>query len=206
MMREANGQLKTVIFGIILLSSCDRRPSRVEVPNMQPNAIAKAAMQQCDKDGNGFIDQAEADAAPGLKAGWKRLDSDSDGRVAADEIADRIQVWLDSKLGAMTYGCEIQFQGQPLEGATVTLEPEPFFGSLLPSAAGTTGPGGTTYPMPTTPNALGMSVGYYRVRVSKRDGTREMVPANYNRETELGVEVAGDCEGVATPSHVLHLE
>jgi len=38
----------------------------------------------------------------------------------------------------------------------------------------------------------GLYLGFYRVRVSKNKGGKELIPAKYNTETELGAEIADD--------------
>jgi len=41
-------------------------------------------------------------------------------------------------------------------------------------------------------NSRGVGLGLYRVRISKKVDGQETIPARYNTETELGVEVAQD--------------
>jgi hypothetical protein len=36
-----------------------------------------------------------------------------------------------------------------------------------------------------------VQLGLYRIAVSLKEGDRELIPAKYNTETELGVEVSG---------------
>ena len=102
---------RTTFLLALLLVGCDRPPARVEVPRLKPDAVAAAAIQQCDQDGDGLIDEEEARHAPGLKAGWSRLDTNSDSKVSADEIAARIRAWQDARIGAMTYRAFTAFPG-----------------------------------------------------------------------------------------------
>jgi len=130
------------------------------------------------------------------KAAASSIDGDGDGALTGDEIAARIKTWLDSGLGMTMYGCQVSLDGKPLDGATVTLEPEPFLGDVLHPASGVTDAGGIAQlsvaeqhrPKPTL---LGVTSGFYSIRVT-RDGSGTPIPARYNSATKLGCEVGSD--------------
>ena len=65
----------------------------------------------------------------------------------------------------------------------------------MKAAEGTTRNDGTTHILisPSNPDEAGVHLGFYRVEISKKgaDG-KELIPARYNTESELGIEVARD--------------
>ena len=64
--------------------------------------------------------------------------------MTADTITKRIAAWTAAKTSMMTVLVGVTLDGQPLEGATVTFEPEPFLGTVIQSSTGTTNAQGTT--------------------------------------------------------------
>lgn len=94
--------------------------------------------------------------------------------------------------------CAVLMNGQPLTGAEVTFEPEPFLGEVIKPATGTTertGIARMTIGGVTPPS---MMVGYYKVRISKKDASgKELLPARYNSKSILGQEVAQDSRALA---------
>lgn len=180
-----------------LATGCSSGPSKIEAPSFDPSGSADQAMELYDKDGDGFIAAAELDAAPGIKAAMDTIDGDKDGKVTADEIAARIEAWEARGVGLMGCAALVTLDGRPLDGATVTFDPEPIFDDLLQPAIGVTSGGAVS---PTVPKEKrvpadappGMRVGLYRVRVSKMANGAETIPARYNKETTLGQQVSAD--------------
>jgi hypothetical protein len=97
---------------------------------------------------------------------------------------------------------KVTLNGRPLVEATVTLEPEPFLGDEIKAATGLTNAFGTTSPSipkeerpdPTLPG--GAHFGIYKVKISKIVDGKETIPARYNTETTLGLEVSYDEPGI----------
>jgi hypothetical protein len=88
----------------------------------------------------------------------------------------------------------VKLDGQPLADAKVVLEPEPFTGGVLAPAEGMTSSGGVCGPtvsreLLTKEVPVGVFYGLYRVKVTHPSKT---IPAKYNENTELGMEVAAD--------------
>jgi hypothetical protein len=84
----------------------------------------------------------------------------------------------------------VTLDGRPLVGAEVTLVPEEFLGTDHKSAKATTDPGGDFRLKTAGINSIGAQPGVYRIQVSKKDAAgKEMIPARYNTETTLGVEL-----------------
>ena len=99
------------------------------------------------------------------------------------------------RLGLMRLLCHVTLDNRPLEGATVTLTPEPFLGEHVLPASGVTDSGGLASQtiaeeFRVEPRITGVQCGWYKVGISKLKDGQEIVPAKYNRDTTLGCEVA----------------
>ncbi len=180
-------------FSAMALGGCGKGiPSRVQPLGIAPDAAQKA-MELYDANKDGFLDAAELDKAPGLKAALRQVDTNGDGRISAEEIDARIAAWRDSKVGRMGVTCRVRNHGQPLVGAAVTFVPESFLGGSLRPASGTTDARGRCALREIGGEGpLGMSPGFYRIEITK---SSENIPAKYNTETTLGQEVARDAAG-----------
>ncbi|MDY0166618.1 MAG: EF-hand domain-containing protein [Thermoguttaceae bacterium] len=176
---------------VVFAAGCSGRPSRVHPPSINASSAGREAMKQYDLDGDGKVSGAELDKAPSLKFALSRLDTDGDGAVTADDVTARVGAWQESKVGRMSVVLTILSNGKPLEGATVTLDPEPFLGSDVKPATGVTDSSGLVMPsIETGPDdPPGVAPGFYLVRVTK-EGMN--IPPMYNTETVLGVELAQD--------------
>ncbi len=161
-------------------------------------------MELYDKDGDGFLAGAELDASPGIKAAMATIDADQDGKVTADEISERIKAWQATRYGVMSLGCVFTMDGQPLAGATVTFEPEPFLGNDIKAGIAETTSTGRILPSipaeqrPTKDMPAGLQLGLYRVRVSKKVNGQETIPEKFNTETTVGQEISMDDPAVAS--------
>lgn len=172
---------------------CSGAQSRLAQPGIDSRA-ATAAIERYDSDGDGMIGGEELAKVPSFKAAMKRIDKDGDGKVSAAELEDRLAVWLNSQLALTRVVAVVRQNGRPLADAEVTFVPESFLGSEVKSAKGITDASGTAYvKISDHPDERGVHLGFYRVEVSKKkpDGT-EALPARYNTNTEIGVEVAPD--------------
>ena len=188
-----------------LLVGCDSKPSRVNPPAVDPSGAANAAMQQYDTNGDGMLSAEELVACPGILKDLELFDANSDGGVSEDEIAARIQSWLDSGTGLMSMHCTVNVRGQGLEGATVKFIPESFLGDAVKTASGVTADGGMAVigiaeedlPEEMQGDRLSgmMMPGIYRVEVTHPDTT---IAARYNSETTLGQEISQDNPAMQT--------
>lgn len=183
---------------LLLAGGCSGGASRVEMPAIDADDAAAAAMTTYDKDGDGSIAGAELEASPALKAAMETLDVNKDGAVQKEEIVKRIESWQANLAGITTASCTVTLDGQPLTGAKIVFEPESFLGSELKAAYGETSPLGKTMPAvrkedrPTPDTPAGIQYGLFRVRISKKNGETESLPARYNTATELGQQISGD--------------
>jgi hypothetical protein len=72
-------------------SSSDTHPLESPAPKYDADAVAKAAMTQFDKDGNGGLDAGELAACPALLSGFAAVDTNKDRKLSADEIVKRVE-------------------------------------------------------------------------------------------------------------------
>ena len=177
----------------LLAAGCSGGGDGAGVPRVSPRDAANQAVADHDANQDGALDAKELEKCPGLLTGLKRADANGDGRLTADEIADRLTLFREQGLLA-DVGVEVTLDGRPLVGATVTLEPEGFLGPTVKPATAVTDEQGTGY-FATEGAGEQVAFGYYRVKVSKAAQGRESVPAKYNAQTVLGQEIAPDVGG-----------
>ena len=193
------------------LAGCDRKPTRAEVPALDPSSIASGAMAAYDTNGDGSIAGDELEKAASVtdhpQLHVKVIDKNTDGQISKDEIQSRVQTWIDHKTGFLTFSCFVKMDGQPLEGATVKYVPEPFMGGVVDQAQGVTDANGGAVmaiaqdKLPANlKGAHGMRTGFYKVEITH---PATSIPAKYNTETILGHEVASDSVGSITVTHEL---
>ena len=196
-----HGSLLCVGLAIMFwLAGCDRKPERAEVPSLDPAAIAAGAMSAYDTNGDGNIagDELEKAASvidhPDLPV--KLIDKNGDNQISKEEIQNRVQQWIDSKVGILSFHCVVKMDGKPLEGATVKYVPEPFMGGVVEEATGVTDAAGAAViaiaqdKLPANLKGInGIRSGFYKVEITHPTTT---IPAKYNTETILGQEVASD--------------
>ncbi len=97
--------LTAAIVLMLWASGCDRKPTRVEVPALDPAAIGQGAMKKYDTNGDGAVAGDELEKAGGLRdhpdLPAKVIDADQDGKVTAAEVQARVEHWLAMKTGIM---------------------------------------------------------------------------------------------------------
>ncbi|NLF09718.1 MAG: hypothetical protein GX594_17315 [Pirellulaceae bacterium] len=169
------------------------KPKRIYPPSIDGYSSGWRAIEEFDLDGDKCISGDELLKCPGLKAAMGKIDANGDGKITAEEITNRIHAWQKSRLGRMSFACQVTLNGQPLADAEVKFVPEKFLGEAVPVATGKTDDNGMA--MIKIPDKLppGVAPGLYRVEITK-DG--EKIPAKYNTETIFGQEIAIDALGI----------
>jgi len=183
------------LLGVVVatvLGGCSGLPAPPEKPDLDPAKAGRLALEQFDTNKDGKIDGDEIKKSPGLIEALETMDDDGDGCLTAGEISQRVQEWLDSGTVVITQATEVVLDGEPLEGATVTYEPEPFLSHAIQPSSAVTGPDGFAYPQGQDAKYPGLYPGTYRIRISKVVDGKETIPARYNTETTLGKELAFD--------------
>ncbi|MBY0527465.1 MAG: EF-hand domain-containing protein [Gemmataceae bacterium] len=163
---------------------------RVAAPSLSPEDAAQSALAEYDTNKDGYLDGEELNRCPALKNSLALIDKDGDGRLSADEIAQRIRAYRDTKVGLTAIVCEVTLDGDPLNEASVTFVPEKFLGSGFQAGSGMTEATGIAILTVAGRELPGLPYGFYRIVVSKKNADgQETIPVQYNVETVLGQEV-----------------
>jgi len=183
-----------VVAALALLTGCGgggTNPNAPALPSYDADALAAAAIQHLDKNGSGTAEDAELDAAPGLKLALGEIDANKDEKLSADELKARFARYADGAAGGglAAVSCTVYLDNAPVPNATVRFEPEPFMASVLKPATGTTDAQGFVNVKVDGSADYGVFPGVYRIVVT-RDGGKDL-PARYNTKTTLGREVFG---------------
>jgi hypothetical protein len=174
---------------LCLLPGCSGGDT-LKVANYSPDEAAKQVMAEYDTNHDGFLDAKELERCPSLKYSAASIDTNGDKRLSTEEIAARIQVYADSQVAIKATGCHVTLDGKPLEGAKVTYVPEKFMGSSLRRASGISKETGAVTLIVEGEKLAGVQPGFYRVQISKKNASgQETIPARYNQDSILGIEV-----------------
>ena len=168
------------------------------MPDFDPAEAAAAALESHDKNEDGQLSQTEMAAAPGLHSAAEVIDQNSDQMLSKDELAARLQSYQDENLALFPWSCQVELNGRPLSGATVTLVPESFLGPSFQTAKGTTDGRGHVAPVVDPEKLPGVQCGLYRIEISTSGSGGTTIPPRYNRQTTLGQELAS---GVRSAEH-----
>ena len=193
--------------GVLALSAmlvgCSGKPSRIAAPTWDPAVMADRAIADLDQDADGKLSAAELASAPGLQYNAKQIDADGDGHLSRDEIFARIEHYQKMGVGLTPFTCTVLLNNRPLVGAKVRLAPEPFLGDIVEPREATSAEGGSVKFAAEGINMSVVPVCMYRVEITSPEVT---LPARYNTETTLGIEVAAmtDIDHQGPP--VFHLE
>ncbi len=168
-------------------------PNTVDAPFVNSSSAASAAVKQYDADGDGELSAEELAKAPGIQAAVKTADLNSDGGLSQSELQSRISKLVGDEVGFMSCNVIVRLDGRPLPDAEVKLIPEECLGATFKQAEGTTAPEGTAALRMSGENLPGVQCGWFQVQISKKNSAgEESLPAVYNTQTTLGVEIALD--------------
>jgi len=175
---------------LLCLVGCggDDGPAFPEV-RVDPAEVAANVVAQFDKDGDGEISPSELKKSKGLLKLTKgesqlmqeyRLDSDGSGTVSEEEFTKKFtDCFADLRQG---YSCHIDYRGEPLEGATVTLIPEEFMGDIPEASAETDSSGNCS--VGTADGLDGAVPGIYKITITHPE---TKIPAKYNDKSTFSV-------------------
>jgi hypothetical protein len=150
------------------------------------------AFELLDRNSDNLLSPDEIANNPGLQLGKQRIDTDGDGSISSVELKAYLDGFTEAGTVLMAlYGTQVMYDGQPLAGATVALVPEPFLEGVVKPARGITDGNGYCELSAEGFNYDGVQIGFYRVSISMQDGSgQELIPAKYNTETDIGIEVS----------------
>jgi len=155
---------------------------------MDPETMTKACMDLVDKDGDGQLTKEELKVTPGMLSALVDLDRDKDNQLSREEVFQRFELYVNSRVGLQGVACSVTLNGQPLRDAHVDLVPEPYMAEFIEPAAGDViNPNTGAVEISTNPELPGVRPGFYRVEITSP--TVE-IAAKYNEDTIYGIEVA----------------
>lgn len=201
--RRAASSLALV--GVVFLTGCSGRPSRVNVAAIDPSDAADQAISTYDKDGDQQLSEVELREVPGILK-WRQLyDLNSDKFVSAEEIAQRLEKWKADKLGFRSVSVSVRLDGRPLPNVEVSLAPEPYLGEGIRPATGKTntfGNASLTVSTDDLPEAIkqrgikisGIYPGTYKISLSHPSRKLPLVSRD---GLPLGDEIALDTAGAS---------
>jgi len=176
----------------VVLGGCSGLPDPPDKADLDPAKAGRLAIEEFDANKDGKIDSDEIKKSPGLMESLETMDDDGDGSLTAGEISQRVREWLDGGTNVFTESSTVYLDGEPLEGATITYDPEDFLEPGLQPTSGVTDATGSAFPQGQDAKYPGLYPGVYSVRISKVVDGRETIPARYNTETILGKEIGFD--------------
>jgi hypothetical protein len=158
--------------------------------SFSPDGAAREAMALYDTNKDGKLDAGELKKCTALAVALSELDKNGDKCIDADEIAARISFYATSGTSLRGERAFVVRSGRPINGVTVTLEPEPFMlGAIKPAMAVSDESGDVklrTQDMPYD----GVQIGFFKITASQKDANgKELLPAKFNSATTLGVEI-----------------
>lgn len=186
-----NDQGLAILLSMGLLAGCSKMPSRISGPDIDPQKAANAAVVAYDRDGDSALSKAELKQCPSLLGAIDAYDMNHDSKISADEIASRLKSWEASRVGITAATFYLKFDGRRLEGAKIILEPEQFLTNAISTASAETNSSGLAGPSMDAehlPKGVrsGLQPGLYKIKVTH---PKLKIPAKYNDQTELGLEV-----------------
>ena len=181
----------TLLRSICACCGCNSRPAAVKVPSYNPAHFADSILERCDSDHDGSLTKQEANGAPGIAAQWSRYDANKDGAVSHDELAERVQKWIDRGDGLVSIMCSVRLGGQEIGDVQVKLVPDEALGGAV-QAAETVSRTGRSSPLSIPPESKpeasgkvpGMQYGLYEVEVSHP--TMKLAPAAGSSGIDIG--------------------
>ena len=159
-------------------------------PRYDPEAMARAAMADYDKNRDGRLDAGELENFPALKSALPYIAKDKQVFLTEEDIADRLREFQQSKTGLLATRCKVTRDGSPVPGVTITFVPEKIMGDAIQPGSGISDARGNVNVAASAEGASGMGLGFYRIEASLKDvAGKETLPPQFNVNTKLGHEV-----------------
>ncbi len=149
------------------------KPEAINTSFVNPAEAAANAFQQYDRNADGRLDAAEMAACPGILAAKAGYDANNDGVITSEELTSALTAMYGRGVGLTRVTCIVTSGGRPLSGAEVKFIPEPFLGTGILPANGTSDANGTATvaipdeQLPANQRGLhSMQPGIYRVEIT----------------------------------------
>lgn len=154
------------------------------------SAMAGKILDALDANKNGSLEQNELGACPALQLAFSSIDKDRNKSISREELVARLEQYKTAVGGTVPVAVHVKLENEPLAGATVTFDPEPWMADVVKPTTGVTDAYGRCAEFSVGDKRFnGMTAGLYKIRVTK-DGTE--IASRYNTETTLGREIVTD--------------
>lgn len=187
----------------LIACGCSNSPPRVEAPSWAPQRIADRVIEQFDNNADSAISRDEAEAAPGLAAGFHRIDKNQDDQLSREEIQQRFALYKKLGTGLVSRTFQVVLNGRPLRDTQIVFLPEYFQGGVIQPAQGMTDSTGIVVPRTEGQDIPAMQIGFYRVQIDSQDSAAKQPP---EASALVGVEVSPISEGDETGTPVLRFK
>jgi hypothetical protein len=190
----SNHKIILTLLSVLVLASsfgCGLGAAREKAPSWDPVELTNKAFSLFDSNGDAELDSKELKAAPGLGSSIKAIDTNSDGKMSRSELESRFALYKSGKVALQSVTFQVLYKNRPLEEGSVRMIPEPFLEGLCEPAEGMIF-GGATTPTIVGQKLPAMRLGFYRIEVTS---DAKKIPAKYNTETTLGMEVSPVSDG-----------
>lgn len=172
------------------LQGCSSTPPAPRLPSYDPAGSAAKAFELYDANQDGKLDGKELDQCASLAFALVELDVNNDRAIDIAELTSRLQTYVDVGVARKVFSAQLTLDDAPLGEAEVRLIPEEFMLGVVGEGVGVADALGMVMVSIPEVDPPGVNVGFYRVQVSKKDASgQETVPAKFNAQTTLGVEV-----------------
>lgn len=186
--------------GLASVVGCGGGPSRVAAPGWEPDAMSAEVMDMYDANSDGLLDEEEMAKAPGLAQGLERMDTSGDGKLSADELEARFQLYADMGTGMQSQSVQILLNNRPIRNAPIRFVPAPFLEGVIEGCEGVTDNVGVVTPLNKKENLRAMQNGFYRIEIDT-----PMLKGSKAEEAakQLGIEISPVSEGENTGSTIV---
>lgn len=147
---------------VIGLFGCSGKSAVSQLRDGTPPEAAAKVMELYDGDRDGKLVAGELAASPGLAEGLSRIDANRDGAIDLAEMIARFTA-LDDFADVVSMQVTVTSNGTPLDGAVVTLTPDPCMGEGKQVYEGATVNGSVTPMGLVTP--IPTPTGYYTLHI-----------------------------------------